>query len=146
MSCILVKNFINWYRRVEIYGFDLFFGGIASFINASYILFWNNSYPNPVRSIDDNKLWDIVLRSEELLQHPTEWDQVSKDFIRSCGSEINLNKIFSEYTNMVKAFHEWLYPILQQYHQKDFEDQKKLEQQLNISTDELKSKLSPFFQ
>lgn len=99
-------------------------------------------YPYPVRSLDDNKSWDIVLISDELLKHPDEWDKPSKEFIQACGNEINLNKVFAEYTKLVYSLYTWLFDQLVRCHEKDFVEKKYLEKQLNMNSDDLKNKLA----
>jgi len=82
--------------------------------------------PYPVRSLKDNKHWDVVFISNELLKHPEQWNEQSKQFIKECGQEINLNKVFSEYNRLIDTFYMWLYTELQIYHKKDFEERERL--------------------
>ena len=79
-----------------------------------------------MRSLDDNKSWDVVFVSNDFLKHPEQWNVLSKQFIEESGQEINLNKIFAEYSKLIDTFYMWLYTELQIYHQKDFEKREKL--------------------
>mgnify|MGYP000006627649 FL=1 len=101
---------------------------LAQFIHKlrNYQTHYQLEFPYPVRSLDDNKSWDVVFVSNDFLKHPEQWNVLSKQFIEESGQEINLNKIFAEYSKLIDTFYMWLYTELQIYHQKDFEKREKL--------------------
>ena len=101
---------------------------MAQFIHKlrNYQTHYQLEFPYPVRSLDDNKSWDVVFVSNDFLKHPEQWNVLSKQFIEESGQEINLNKIFAEYSKLIDTFYMWLYTELQIYHQKDFEEREKL--------------------
>lgn len=76
-------------------------------------------FPYPVRSLEDDKHWDVVLISAELLKHKEEWNLEAKEFIKDCGKEVNLTQTFAEYTNIINAFYLWLYTKFSEYHKDD---------------------------
>lgn len=86
----------------------------------------------PVRSLDDNKSWDVVFVSSDFLKHPEQWNAQSKQFIEESGQEINLNKVFAEYYKLIDTFYMWLYRELQIYHEKDFEEREKLIKEIGM--------------
>ena len=101
---------------------------LAQFIHKlrNYQTHYQLEFPYPVRSLDDNKSWDVVFVSSDFLKHPEQWNVLSKQFIEESGQEINLNKIFAEYSKLIDTFYMWLYTKLQIYHKKDFEERDKL--------------------
>ncbi len=101
---------------------------LAQFIHKlrNYQTHYQLEFPYPVRSLDDNKSWDVVFVSNDFLKHPEQWNVLSKQFIEESGQEINLNKIFAEYSKLIDTFYMWLYTELQIYHQKDFGEREKL--------------------
>lgn len=92
----------------------------------NYQTHYQLEFPYLVDSLGDNKSWDVVFVSSDLLKHPEQWNVLSKKFIEESGQEINLNKIFAEYSKLIDTFYMWLYKELQIYHKKDFEEREKL--------------------
>ena len=90
-------------------------------------------FPYPVRSLEDDKHWDVVLISAELLEHEKEWNMESKQFIKNCGKEINLIKIFEKYTNLINAFYVWVYTKFAEYHKNDIIERDQLIKKANMS-------------
>lgn len=98
----------------------------------NYQTHYELTFPCPVRSLDDGIHWDVVLLSADLLKHKEEWKQEAKQFIMACGEEINLNKIFTQYANIVNIFYTWLYTKFVEYHKEDLEERDQLINELKV--------------
>lgn len=92
----------------------------------NYQTHYELTFPYPVRSLENGKHWDVVLISAELLEHKKEWNTQAKQFIKSCGEEINLTKIFTEYANIINAFYLWVYTKFSEYHKNDLKEREQL--------------------
>lgn len=108
---------------------------LAHFIRSlrNYQTHFELAFPLSVRSLDDNKHWDVVIMSDELLAHKEEWKLEAKEFIKNCGEEINLTKIFEEYTNLINAFYLWVYTKFAEYHKNDIIERDQLITEANMS-------------
>lgn len=105
----------------------------------NYQTHYELTFPYQVSSLNDKEHWDVILISEELLEHKEQWDSQAIQFINNCGKEVNLTEIFAQYTNLINAFYMWLYAKFLEYHQNDFNERDKLikESNMNLPPSEL---------
>lgn len=135
------RRLINFYEETDLYKKyqqkikeSFVDNKLVQFIHKlrNYQTHYQLEFPYPVRSLDDNKSWDVVFVSSDFLKHPEQWNAQSKQFIEESGQEINLNKVFAEYYKLIDTFYMWLYRELQIYHEKDFEEREKLIKEIGM--------------
>ncbi len=137
----LSRKTMNYYKGTDLYEKyqimvkEAFDNDLSQFVRnlRNYQTHYQLVFPYTVKSLDDNKLWDVVLISKDLLKYPDQWNARAKKFINKNGEEVNVNKVFAEYNCLVDAFYMWLYAKLDEYHKYDIKERNYLVKQANLN-------------
>ena len=68
----------------------------------------------------------VVFLTQKLLQHPEQWNKLSRDYMQQCGDEIVLKTLCEDYFKLLESFYMWLYSELKEFHKEDLIERKQL--------------------
>lgn len=140
----LSRKTMNYYKGTDLYEKyqkmikETFGNDLSQFIRnlRNYQTHYQLVFPYTVKNLEDNRMWDVVLISKDLMMHPDQWNYGAKNFINKNGEEININKVFAQYSRLVDAFYMWLYAKLDEYHKDDIKERNYLVKMVNIDIPE----------